>query len=106
LSAPHCGGMRTSRSAQQDRNGPIDESVLTTLQDLVTGDEIVSDGYPMKEIDDVVYEIECKKISKGTEDNFGACCRIEESRAATDGRQTLELIPQPRRPRRVSRATP
>lgn len=42
-----------------------------TVQDLVSGDEIISDSYDLKEIDDVVYEIDCKKVNKGGDDNFG-----------------------------------
>ena len=39
-------------------------------QDILTGDEVISDSYDMKEIDDVVYEVDCKKITKGA-DQFG-----------------------------------
>jgi hypothetical protein len=39
---------------------------------LVSGDEIISDSYDIKEIDDVVFEIDCKRITKGGEDNFGS----------------------------------
>lgn len=40
------------------------------LQDIVTGDEVISDSYDIKEVDDTVYEIDCKKITLGA-DNFG-----------------------------------
>ena len=40
------------------------------LQDIVTGDEIISDTWELKEIDGAVYEIDCKKVTKGT-DNVG-----------------------------------
>jgi hypothetical protein len=36
----------------------------------VTGDEVISDSYDIKEVDDTVYEIDCKKITLGA-DNFG-----------------------------------
>lgn len=39
-------------------------------QDLVTGDEILSDSYDLKEIDGVVYEANCTKITLGNE-TFG-----------------------------------
>ena len=39
-------------------------------QDLITGDEIISDSYNLKEIDGAVYEADCKKISIGNE-NIG-----------------------------------
>lgn len=37
------------------------------LQDLVTGDEIISDTWEMKEVDDVVYEIDCKMVTIGAD---------------------------------------
>ena len=40
-------------------------------QDLVSGDEIISDSYDMKIVDDTVYEVDCKKITKGAE-NIGS----------------------------------
>jgi hypothetical protein len=39
-------------------------------QDLITGDEIISDSYNLKEIDGVAYEADCKKITIGNE-SFG-----------------------------------
>jgi hypothetical protein len=39
----------------------------TTLQDIITDDEIISDSYPIKEIDGVAYEADCKKINIGGE---------------------------------------
>ena len=36
----------------------------------MTGDEVISDSYDMKVIDDTVYEVDCKKITLGA-DNFG-----------------------------------
>ena len=41
------------------------------LQDIVTGDEVISDSYGIKEVDDTVYEVDCKKITLGA-DNFGS----------------------------------
>ena len=32
---------------------------------MVSGDEIISDTYALKDVDDVVYEVDCKKIIKG-----------------------------------------
>ena len=40
------------------------------LQDIVSGDEIISDTWNLKEKDDAVYEIDCKKITK-KQDNVG-----------------------------------
>lgn len=36
----------------------------------MTGDEVISDSYNMKVIDDTVYEVDCKKVTLGA-DNFG-----------------------------------
>jgi len=36
----------------------------------VTGDEVISDSYDIKEVDDTVYEVDCKKVTLGA-DNFG-----------------------------------
>ena len=40
------------------------------VQDIVSGDEIISDTWTLKEIDDAVYEIDCKMVTKGME-NIG-----------------------------------
>lgn len=39
-------------------------------QDIITGDEILSDSYNLKEVDGTVYEADCKKITVGGE-NIG-----------------------------------
>ena len=35
------------------------------LQDVLTGDEIVSDSFDVKEIDGVAYEVDCAMIEEG-----------------------------------------
>jgi len=40
---------------------------MIIYKDLITDDEIISDSYGLKEIDGVVYEADCKKISIGGE---------------------------------------
>lgn len=40
------------------------------MQDLITGDEIISDSYDVKEVDGAVYEADCSKITIGN-DNIG-----------------------------------
>ena len=35
------------------------------LQDILTGDEILSDSYDLKEVDGVVYEADCAMITEG-----------------------------------------
>jgi Translationally controlled tumour protein len=39
-------------------------------QDIITGDEIISDSYDLKEVDGVAYEVNCRKITVGNE-NIG-----------------------------------
>jgi hypothetical protein len=34
-------------------------------QDIITGDEIISDSYDLKEIDGTVYEVDCAMITLG-----------------------------------------
>ena len=43
---------------------------LSGQQDIITGDELLSDSYNLKEIDGAVFEADCKKISIGGE-NIG-----------------------------------
>jgi len=65
---------------------------MIIFKDIVSGDEIISDSYPMVEKDDAVYEIDCKKISKGTENNFdtGANASAEEAdETLEDGGSTV-----------------
>ncbi|KAF2736323.1 microtubule/calcium-binding protein [Polyplosphaeria fusca] len=40
---------------------------MIIYKDLITGDEIISDSYNLKEIDGIAYEADCKKISVGGE---------------------------------------
>jgi hypothetical protein len=54
-------------------------------QDLITGDEIISDSYNLKEIDGIVYEADCKRISVGGETiDIGANPSAEEGEEALD----------------------
>ena len=62
------------------------------MQDIVTGDEIISDTYNLKEIEDVVYEVDCKMVTKGgVEVNIGANASAEEQDEALD-EQTEQVI--------------
>ena len=40
------------------------------IQDLITGDELMSDTYNIKDVGDGLWEVDCKMVSKGGED-FG-----------------------------------
>ena len=39
--------------------------LTSTQQDFLSGDEIISDTYNLKEIDDVVYEVDCQMVTRG-----------------------------------------
>jgi hypothetical protein len=46
---------------------------MKLFSDVVTGDELFSDAYDIKEIDDIVYEVDAKMITLGaTQVNTGA----------------------------------
>jgi len=45
------------------RFGPANLSAAS--QDALTDDEIISDSYDMKEVDGVVYEVDCAMITEG-----------------------------------------
>jgi hypothetical protein len=36
-----------------------------SIQDIITDDEIISDSYDLKEVDGVVYEVDCQMITLG-----------------------------------------
>jgi len=54
--------------------------------DVLTGDEIVSDAFKLKEIDGIVYEVDCKMIKKSNDNNIdiGANPSAEEAEEALD----------------------
>lgn len=39
----------------------------SSTQDIITGDELISDSYDLKEVDGAVYEADCSKITVGGE---------------------------------------
>ena len=64
-------------------------------QDIVTGDEIISDTYNLKEIDDVVYEVDCRKVTKGADNiDIGANPSAEEQEEALDEgtKQVIDVV--------------
>ncbi len=77
-------------------------------QDIITDDEIISDSYDLKEIDGVVYEADCKKITVGGE-TFGMLSPTTYTvtpRQRADKAQTLVPTLLPRRLRRVPTMPP
>lgn len=65
-------------------------------QDLITSDELLSDSYDLKEIDGVVYEADCKKISVGVGDiDIGANASAEggDDEGAEDAaEQVIDIV--------------
>ncbi|KAF1995644.1 microtubule/calcium-binding protein [Amniculicola lignicola CBS 123094] len=52
---------------------------MIIYKDLITGDEILSDSYDIKEIDGVAYEADCKRITVGNDNiDIGANPSAEE----------------------------
>lgn len=62
---------------------------------MITGDELISDVYDLKEIDGVVYEADCKKISVGGESfDTGANASAEEAEEGADDavEQVIDVV--------------
>jgi len=58
---------------------------MIIFKDAVTHDEIISDSYDMKEVDGVVYEIDCQMITEGAvEVDIGANASAEEAEEALE----------------------
>ncbi|EPE27625.1 Mss4-like protein [Glarea lozoyensis ATCC 20868] len=58
---------------------------MIIFKDLITGDEIISDSYDLKEVDGVVYECDCAMITLGAvEVNTGANASAEEADEGTE----------------------
>ncbi|KAG8905749.1 hypothetical protein FRC01_008244 [Tulasnella sp. 417] len=62
--------------------------------DILTGDELFSDAYPMKEVDGIAYEVECAMIVvKEGEVDIGANASAEEQEEALeDGAETVNNV--------------
>jgi len=64
-------------------------------QDIITGDEIISDSYNLKEIDGAVYEADCKKITIGNDNiDIGANPSAEEADEALEegAQQVIDVV--------------
>ncbi|KAJ4288615.1 hypothetical protein N0V90_011852 [Kalmusia sp. IMI 367209] len=64
---------------------------MIIYKDSITGDEIISDSYGLKEIDGIAYEADCKKITIGNDNiDIGANPSAEEAdEGADDSAQTV-----------------
>jgi len=53
---------------------------MIIYKDIISGDEVMSDSYDLKEVDGVVYEVDCEMITLGAvEVNTGANASAEEA---------------------------
>ena len=69
--------------------------LILLSQDIVSGDEIISDTYNLKEIDDVVYEVDCRKVTKGADNiDIGANPSAEEQEEALEEgtKQVIDVV--------------
>ncbi|KAF8195845.1 Mss4-like protein [Mycena galopus ATCC 62051] len=58
---------------------------MLLYQDLISGDEMFSDAFPVKEVDDIVYEVECAMIAvKEGDVDIGANPSAEEQDEALE----------------------
>lgn len=65
------------------------------IQDIVTGDEIISDTYNLIEKEGAVYEVDCKKVTRGGENfDIGANPSAEEAEEGVDdgGKQVIDVV--------------
>jgi len=53
---------------------------MRIFKDVFTGDELFSDSYPMKEVDDIVYEVEGKFVVE-KEGDYGISANVDEDAA-------------------------
>ena len=67
---------------------------MIIYKDILTGDEIISDSYDLKEVDGAVYEVDCAMITLGAiEVNTGANASAEEAEEGVeDGEQKVNNV--------------
>ena len=65
---------------------------MIIYKDLITGDEVISEAFPLKEIDGVVFEADCRNITVGGETfDTGANASAEEADEALDDNTQTEI---------------
>ncbi|PKS10172.1 hypothetical protein jhhlp_001922 [Lomentospora prolificans] len=58
---------------------------MIIYKDIISGDEIISDSYDLKEVDGIVYEADCAMITEGAvEVDIGANASAEEAEEAVE----------------------
>jgi len=63
--------------------------------DVISGDEMFSDAFPLKEVDDIVIEVNCRTITvkKGADVDIGANASAEEAEEALEeGAETVNDV--------------
>jgi len=68
---------------------------MLLYEDILTGDEMFSDAFPIKLVDDVAYEVECQTITvkEGADVDIGANPSAEETEdALADGAKTVNNV--------------
>ncbi|PVU90360.1 hypothetical protein BB559_000492 [Furculomyces boomerangus] len=67
---------------------------MLLYRDIISGDELFSDAFPMKVVDDFVYEVDCKMISVGGENiDIGANPSAEDApEDVDDASQTVNNV--------------
>ncbi|KUJ12711.1 translationally controlled tumor protein [Mollisia scopiformis] len=67
---------------------------MIIFKDILTGDEVMSDSYDIKEVDGAVYEVDCSMITLGAvEVNTGANASAEEAEEGVeDGAQQVNNV--------------
>ncbi|PPQ72577.1 hypothetical protein CVT26_003708 [Gymnopilus dilepis] len=59
---------------------------MLLYEDIITGDELFSDAFPLKEVDGIVYEVDCQMITvkAGADIDIGANPSAEEQEEALE----------------------
>ncbi|KAI6830721.1 Translationally-controlled tumor [Hortaea werneckii] len=68
---------------------------MIIYNDIITGDELISDSYNLKEVDGAVYEADCSKITVGGESvDIGANPSAEEADEGADDskQQVIDVV--------------
>ncbi|KAK4899673.1 hypothetical protein LTR27_002939 [Elasticomyces elasticus] len=68
---------------------------MIIFKDIITGDELISDSYDMTLKDNVMYEINCTKITIGTDNiDIGANASAEEADEGTEdsAQQVIDIV--------------
>merc|ERR1712072_427213 len=74
---------------------PANTAKMIIYNDLITGDELISDSYNLKEVDGAVYEADCSKITIGGESvDIGANPSAEEADEGADDskQQVIDIV--------------